>query len=292
MGDGNFLNARVHASTAGERVTETLILSGFDEPIGSRSAHDSEMYSAAAKPQPKRRAPPPPLCLTGGLSLGDRFTESLRCAAPRTNEVTSGCPPHTAKTVRAVLGRQRRGRTGRAASRLTHDPLGGPNRSARRRACACGTESSAPSRACFRTRFVGEGAGDSMSPGLTPSPLPVRAMRCQRRTGEGRASSLTCVYASAASSMPLTEAAWRREHAAHHIAASETQQAACVRTRGTPLGGRTAAVGWASAAALCERACDGSEKLRPKNKTAKTNGSHSAESFRRLQQTHFLGWKG
>jgi hypothetical protein len=26
MGDGNLLNARVHASTAGERVTETLIL--------------------------------------------------------------------------------------------------------------------------------------------------------------------------------------------------------------------------------------------------------------------------
>jgi hypothetical protein len=80
MGDGNLLNARVHASTAGERVTETLILSSFDEPIGSRSAHDSEMYSAAAKPHPKRRAPPPPLCLTGGRSAIDSVATLRRAS--------------------------------------------------------------------------------------------------------------------------------------------------------------------------------------------------------------------
>jgi hypothetical protein len=119
----------------------------------------------------------------------------------------------------------------------------------------------------------------------------VRAMRCQRRTGEGRASSLTCAYASAASSMPLTEAAWRREHAAHHIAASETQQSACEQGVHPWVGVPPPSVGpallrCASAHATVRKSCA------PKTKQRKQTAVTRAESFRRLQQTHFLGRKG
>jgi hypothetical protein len=115
----------------------------------------------------------------------------------------------------------------------------------------------------------------------------VRAMRCQRRTGEGRASSLTCAYASAASSMPLTEAAWRREHAAHHMAASETQRAACEHARGNTLG-------WAYRCRRLGRRCCGARarmrrcgKAAPQKETAKTNGGHSGRKLPGTPTTAF-----
>lgn len=58
------------------------------------------------------------------------------------------------------------------------------------------------------------------------------------------------------------------------------------------MGGRTAAVGWASAAAVRERACDGSEKLRPKNKAAKTNGGHSGRKLPETPTTAFSRLEG
>ena len=128
-----------------------------------------------------------------------------------------------------------------------------------------------------------------MSPGLAPSPLPVRALRCQRRTGEGSPSSLTCAVASAASSMSSTEAAWRPQRTGGAPHSSVREATGDVRAWGTPVGGRTAAVGWASAAAVCERACDGPEKLRPENKPAKTAvtqpnaAEDSSNAFSRLE---------